>query len=379
MNTEHPIVQSGVDKWRVCDESLAEKMAYVEKKGRKKARILEEEAVKIYQQTNINENSIGVETKDGVEELIKKQLINTPMIDIALSDIDSDLKARFPDIDASILMKDLGKDLIRINELFNVLVNEYGVDKKRTIEKSQKGESVPEPMLRALSDLSKTAWEITLVNAQYILKRTKKIDAIDWKHLDSQTQSDIFSIGLEVAYRLALSHDPSIGITQGKIFQHFARNLKQALFARRKQIDSKDWFKKDWLKIDEKVENEPDPDGLENAVARAVLTKILSEVITSDSTRLTLQMKQVLWLKHLDAPSDINKPTNGEIGKEIGVSGNRVRQIEERAFRKLRRPTIEEKLKDFLDIKEPLSVPSKEEIQNYWDYWTKVTLSLRRQ
>ncbi len=40
-----------------------------------------------------------------------------------------------------------------------------------------------------------------------------------------------------------------------------------------------------------------------------------------------------------------------EVGKEFGVTRERIRQIEAKALRKLRKPTRSKRLKDFMEVK----------------------------
>lgn len=265
---------------------------------------------------------------------------NTPMVNIALDNICEDLEALFPDKDLSSLMEDLEKDLIQINALLNVLTDEYKVNKRGAIKKWEKGEPIPEPMHRALDDLSETAWDIILVNAGYILGRIKKINIIGWEHINSQQRSNVLSIGLKMAHEVVLNYNPSTGITQGKIFQRLASRLKNHFLMREKVSNSEDW-----LEIDEKVENIPtSDDGPENAMISTAFAKTLNELIRNDSSGLTPRMKQVLKLMYLDAPGD--KLTLEEVAKKMGISIERVRQIKIDALGKLRHPTILRKLKD---------------------------------
>jgi len=74
-NTKHPIVQFGVDKGRINDKPLAESMAYTEKEGREEAQILQEKAVKDYENANRNEGNVDVETVENLEKLIQNHLL----------------------------------------------------------------------------------------------------------------------------------------------------------------------------------------------------------------------------------------------------------------------------------------------------------------
>jgi RNA polymerase sigma factor (sigma-70 family) len=266
------------------------------------------------------------------------------MVDIVLNDIDEDLKILFPDIDVGNLMNDLGNDLRQINDMLGVLENEYKINKKEAIEKWQKGESIPEPISRALDDLSKTAWNVTLLNARYILNRIKKVELIAWEEMNSQQRSDMLSIGLMTAHKDVLNHDPDNGITSGEIFQQLKRGLSQSYLSMHEKASND----QDWSEIDEIVEDKVESDNdLEILVMSGILTQDLDELISDYSDELTPRTKQVLALRYLYAKSESSKPTYAEIAKEIRVTRERVRQIHDNLLRKLRHPTSLEKLRDF--------------------------------
>ena len=76
---------------------------------------------------------------------------------------------------------------------------------------------------------------------------------------------------------------------------------------------------------------------------RALLRGHLDEVLDSLSPR----EKRVLQLRF--GLEDGKQRTLEEVGKEFGVTRERIRQIEAKAIRKLRHPTRAKKLKDYLE------------------------------
>ncbi|MDO8570835.1 MAG: sigma-70 family RNA polymerase sigma factor, partial [Candidatus Daviesbacteria bacterium] len=76
---------------------------------------------------------------------------------------------------------------------------------------------------------------------------------------------------------------------------------------------------------------------------RALLRNHLDEVLDSLSPR----EKRVLQLRF--GIEDGKQRTLEEVGKEFGVTRERIRQIEAKAIRKLRHPTRAKKLRDYLE------------------------------
>ena len=72
---------------------------------------------------------------------------------------------------------------------------------------------------------------------------------------------------------------------------------------------------------------------------------VLKEQLTSVLRTLPPREEKILRLRH---GLEDNRPyTLDAIGKEFGLTKERIRQIESDALRKLRRPSRSEKLKDF--------------------------------
>lgn len=74
---------------------------------------------------------------------------------------------------------------------------------------------------------------------------------------------------------------------------------------------------------------------------------LLREEIHKILSQLTLRERQVIELRF--GLLDDNDYTLEEVGKKLKVTRERVRQIEERAIRKLRHPQAIRILKDYLD------------------------------
>jgi len=74
---------------------------------------------------------------------------------------------------------------------------------------------------------------------------------------------------------------------------------------------------------------------------------LLREEIRKVLGQLTLRERQVIELRF--GLIDDHDHTLEEVGKKLKVTRERVRQIEERAFRKLRHPQASRILKDYLD------------------------------
>ena len=89
----------------------------------------------------------------------------------------------------------------------------------------------------------------------------------------------------------------------------------------------------------------PDEDALapQDAASQAMLKEQLAAVLQT----LTPREEMVLRLRF--GLEDGRSRTLEEVGKAFNVTRERIRQIEAKALRKLRRPTAKQKLKDFLD------------------------------
>lgn len=83
------------------------------------------------------------------------------------------------------------------------------------------------------------------------------------------------------------------------------------------------------------------------APASAASYSLLKEQIDQVLDSLTDREKRVLELRY--GLEDGRPRTLEEVGKEFGVTRERIRQIESKALRKLRHPTRSKKLKDYLD------------------------------
>lgn len=83
------------------------------------------------------------------------------------------------------------------------------------------------------------------------------------------------------------------------------------------------------------------------APASAASYSLLKEQIDQVLDSLTDREKRVLELRY--GIEDGRPRTLEEVGKEFGVTRERIRQIESKALRKLRHPTRSKKLKDYLD------------------------------
>jgi RNA polymerase primary sigma factor len=80
-----------------------------------------------------------------------------------------------------------------------------------------------------------------------------------------------------------------------------------------------------------------------DAASRQLLKEQVGDVLDS----LTLRERKVLQLRF--GIVDGRSRTLEEVGREFGVTRERVRQIEAKALRKLRHPSRSKKLKDFLE------------------------------
>ncbi|MDP3062673.1 MAG: RNA polymerase sigma factor RpoD [Chloroflexota bacterium] len=83
------------------------------------------------------------------------------------------------------------------------------------------------------------------------------------------------------------------------------------------------------------------------APADAASYQLLKEQIESVLETLTLRERRVLQLRF--GLEDGRSRTLEEVGREFGVTRERIRQIEAKALRKLRHPTRSRKLRDFLE------------------------------
>jgi RNA polymerase primary sigma factor len=83
------------------------------------------------------------------------------------------------------------------------------------------------------------------------------------------------------------------------------------------------------------------------APSDAASHRLLKEQITSVLSSLTRRERKVLQLRF--GLEDGRSRTLEEVGREFGVTRERIRQIETKALRKLRHPSRSKKLKDYMD------------------------------
>src|SRR5258708_260004 len=89
--------------------------------------------------------------------------------------------------------------------------------------------------------------------------------------------------------------------------------------------------------------------------------RLLREEIRKVLGQLTLRERQVIELRF--GLLDDHDHTLEEVGKKLKVTRERVRQIEERAIRKLRHPQANRILKDYLDAPELVNDPHREAVR----------------
>lgn len=89
-------------------------------------------------------------------------------------------------------------------------------------------------------------------------------------------------------------------------------------------------------------EAEIPPEWLDDVVDTHLLRERIQEVLT----HLTPREAEILRLRF--GLKDSRARTLEEVGKEFGVTRERIREIEAKALRKLRHPSLNRKLKDFL-------------------------------
>ena len=83
------------------------------------------------------------------------------------------------------------------------------------------------------------------------------------------------------------------------------------------------------------------------APADAVSYQLLKEQVGDVLDSISQREKRVLELRF--GLEDGRSRTLEEVGREFGVTRERIRQIEAKALRKLRHPTRSKKLRDFLE------------------------------
>ena len=83
------------------------------------------------------------------------------------------------------------------------------------------------------------------------------------------------------------------------------------------------------------------------APADAASQQLLKEAVEGVLSSLTLRERRVLQLRF--GLEDGRSRTLEEVGREFGVTRERIRQIEAKALRKLRHPSRSRRLKDYLE------------------------------
>jgi RNA polymerase primary sigma factor len=94
--------------------------------------------------------------------------------------------------------------------------------------------------------------------------------------------------------------------------------------------------------LGETIEDETGPDPVE-----ATLKQLLKEELHETLSSLSERERQILMKRY--GLEDGQERTLEEVGKEMGITRERVRQIEAKAMRKLRHPLWGRRLKDYLD------------------------------
>ena len=83
------------------------------------------------------------------------------------------------------------------------------------------------------------------------------------------------------------------------------------------------------------------------APADAASSQLLKELVEDVLETLNIRERRVLQMRF--GLEDGRGRTLEEVGREFGVTRERIRQIEAKALRKLRHPSRSRKLKDFLE------------------------------
>ena len=100
-------------------------------------------------------------------------------------------------------------------------------------------------------------------------------------------------------------------------------------------------------KVIKQDEEEPaDEDAFENMM-EAINAAELKEIVASVFETLTPKEEKIIKMRF--GFEDGVERTLEEVGREFGVTRERVRQIEAKALRKLRHPTRSKRLKDFIE------------------------------
>ena len=89
------------------------------------------------------------------------------------------------------------------------------------------------------------------------------------------------------------------------------------------------------------------PDDTAVSPANAASQQLLREQVEDVLATLTSRERRVLELRF--GLEDGRSRTLEEVGKDFGVSRERIRQIEAKALRKLRHPSRSRKLRDYLE------------------------------
>jgi len=103
--------------------------------------------------------------------------------------------------------------------------------------------------------------------------------------------------------------------------------------------------------VGEKEDNSPLSDFIRDKItpqpAEVAMNELLKEQLEDVLASLSARERRVIELRF--GLGDDRSHTLAEAGQELGVTGARIRQIENRAFRKLRHPRHSRKLREYLD------------------------------
>lgn len=102
---------------------------------------------------------------------------------------------------------------------------------------------------------------------------------------------------------------------------------------------------------------------------------VTEDLIDSVLMTITPRERRVLQMRYgLDTD---RKMTLEEVGREFGISGERVRQIQAKALRKLRHPTRSKQLRYLLSYMDELSEPSQVFLKSFfgsdWEQFRQIS------